>query len=177
MSDYSIEEFCDRHDACAPGRVWAVQNCGSMQEVWAKIHADWLLWVATRPGVLTDKELRLFVARCIRHVEFEQPGPWIDEALDLLDRQAKGEVIDEKSIEAKFGSDYPGSWFIDLCLSPSAIDAADEVMDCLVFWAVCRPRQDIIGVKLLEELADYLRKNTKPNFAKPELDGGVSAGS
>ena len=65
----TIEEFCDRYGACREGREWAIQNCSSMRDAWDKLEPEWLVWVATRPGVLTEKELRLFAVYCARRVE------------------------------------------------------------------------------------------------------------
>ena len=65
----NIQEFCDHHLACADGRDWALANCADMQDAWCKLKPGWLIWVATRQGVLTDKELRLFAVFCVRQVE------------------------------------------------------------------------------------------------------------
>ena len=53
--------------ACKEGIDWCKENCGTMEDVWDKLkRVDWLVWVATRKGVLTDKELRLFACFCAR---------------------------------------------------------------------------------------------------------------
>ena len=53
--------------ACKEGIDWCKENCGTMEDVWDKLkRVDWLVWVATREGVLTDKELRLFACFCAR---------------------------------------------------------------------------------------------------------------
>lgn len=65
----SVKEFCDKHGACADGRSWALANCDSMPDAWGSLPAEWLVWTATRPGVLTDKELRLFAVYCARGVQ------------------------------------------------------------------------------------------------------------
>lgn len=49
-----IEEFCDRYRACEAGRLWSKRNCVSMRDAWYKLPDSWFLWVATRPGVLSD---------------------------------------------------------------------------------------------------------------------------
>jgi hypothetical protein len=54
----AIAEFCDRNRACKNGREWAITNCSDIADAWQKLPAGWLIWVATREGVLTDKELR-----------------------------------------------------------------------------------------------------------------------
>ena len=62
----TIEEFCDEHGACQDGRQWALENCASMADAWDKLKPEWLLWVATSEGVLTDNQLRLLSCACIR---------------------------------------------------------------------------------------------------------------
>ena len=40
-----------------------------MAELWDRedLKPAWRIWIATRPGVLTDRELRLFACWCCRH--------------------------------------------------------------------------------------------------------------
>ena len=66
--DMTIEEFCKTHNACEEGRDWAIANCASMAECWEKLPSDYLIWTATRLGVLSDKELRLFAVFCCREI-------------------------------------------------------------------------------------------------------------
>ena len=49
----TIEQFCDKFSACKEGKEWAMKNCHSMQEAWATAKPEWLIWIATREGVLT----------------------------------------------------------------------------------------------------------------------------
>ena len=64
----TIESFCDRHDACHDGKKWALENCSTMDDVWERAKPEWLIWVATRDGVLEDKTLRLFACFCARQI-------------------------------------------------------------------------------------------------------------
>jgi len=92
----TIEQFCDRHDACREGREWALSNCKDMEEVWQTAKPDWLLWIATREGVLTDKELRLFVVWCARQVQHLMTDERSINALDVAERHANGCETDEE---------------------------------------------------------------------------------
>lgn len=65
----TIEEFCNQHKACSEGRQWAMEHCSDMNEAFQTAKYDWCIWIATQPGVLTDKELRLFAVWCIRQIE------------------------------------------------------------------------------------------------------------
>lgn len=48
------------NNACSEGRYWALSECAYLAEVWRDARPDWLVWVATRPGVLDDRTLWLF---------------------------------------------------------------------------------------------------------------------
>jgi len=66
----TIKEFCRMHRACSEGRIWAIETGEpGMAELWKRedIKPAWRIWIATRPGVLTDRELRLFACWCCRH--------------------------------------------------------------------------------------------------------------
>lgn len=65
----SVREFCFIHNACNPGRVWAAAACKNMFDVWRLAPPLWLNWVATRPGVLTESELRAFAVFAARKVQ------------------------------------------------------------------------------------------------------------
>lgn len=72
----SIAEFCEHHNACQDGRDWAMANCKTMEDVWASARPEWLVWVATRRGVLDDRTLRWFAVFCD-----EAPPEELDAAL------------------------------------------------------------------------------------------------
>jgi hypothetical protein len=97
----TIKEFCDRHKPCREGREWALANCETMDQVWAKAKPEWTLWVATRPGVLTDRELRLFAVWSARQVQHLMTDPRSVAALDVAERHANGEATDEELAAAR----------------------------------------------------------------------------
>jgi hypothetical protein len=103
MKTYTIPEFCLRHNACEEGREWATANCTSMQEVWETAKPEWLIWIATRPGVLTDKELRLFAVWSARQVQHSMTDPRSINALDVAERHANGLATDEE-MEAAYAA-------------------------------------------------------------------------
>jgi len=97
----TIQEFCDKHDACTDGLKWALANCETMQDAWEKCSSDHLLWIASRTGVLTDKELRLFAVFCARqnlHLLTDQRS--ID-AIDIAEKFANGEATTEELSAAR----------------------------------------------------------------------------
>ena len=99
--DMTVEEFYDKHGACLEGRKWALENCSSMQDAWGKLKPVWLLWVATRPGVLTDKELRLFAVHCARSVEHLMTDQRSKDAIAVAERHANGEATDDELAAAR----------------------------------------------------------------------------
>lgn len=100
----TIEEFCNLHHACSEGREWALANCKDMQEVWSTARPDWVVWIATRAGVLTDNELRRFAISRARSVEQrltdERSRHAIDVAGKFLDGEASAEELEAASARA-----------------------------------------------------------------------------
>jgi hypothetical protein len=48
------------HGACPECFRWATSECATLREVWETAQPDWLIWVATRQGLLSDRDLWLF---------------------------------------------------------------------------------------------------------------------
>ena len=83
-----IEQFCIKNNACAACREWALANCASMAEVWDKAKPEWLIWVATLPGVLDDITLRLYACRCVRYTPLSDGRTVWDMLTDERSRNA-----------------------------------------------------------------------------------------
>jgi hypothetical protein len=92
----TIEQFCEMHFACAEGRKWAMETCQTMDDVWRLAQPRWLIWVATRHGVLTDRELRMFAVWCARQVQHLMTDAQSVAALDVAERHANGEATNEE---------------------------------------------------------------------------------
>ena len=92
----SPAEFSDIFSACHEGRDWAVANCRDMGEAWATARPDWLVWIATRPGVLDDRTLRLFAVWSARQVQHLITDPRSLAALDVAERHADGLATDKE---------------------------------------------------------------------------------
>lgn len=96
-SDYTIEEFCDRYYACHEGRTWAIENCKDMREAWDKApEPRWVLWIATRPGVLTLRELQKFALWCAENVRHLMKDKRSTDALDVVAKYLRGEATVEE---------------------------------------------------------------------------------
>lgn len=92
-----IEDFCDQHNACAPGREWARSTgCTTMAELWQcwqrlDMPADYRIWIATRHGVLADGDLRLWLCWCVRRA-WRLLGPAQRAAIEVAERYAAGQA-------------------------------------------------------------------------------------
>ena len=89
-------DWLRRHRACADGYRWASESCATLDDVWAMARPDWLIWVATRPGCLDDKTLRLFAVWCARQVQHLMTDHRSIAALDVAERYANGEATREE---------------------------------------------------------------------------------
>ncbi len=142
----TITEFCHIHNACSKGRTWALANCSTMQEAWEKApDPSWVIWIASRQGVLTDRELRLFAVWCARQVQHLLTDPRSINAIDVAERYANGEATDEELAAA---------WDAAIAAARSAASAAARSADWAAAWDADGAAQ-----------ARWLRDNTKPNFS------------
>lgn len=138
----SIADFCDRHGACAEGREWALANCRDMIHAWETLQPDWLLWVATRPGVLDDRTLLRFAVWSARQVQHLMTDPRSLAALDVAERHADGRATDDE-LHAAWAAAWD-AWAARVAAGAAAGDAAgDAARDAQSAW---------------------LRANAKPNF-------------
>ena len=144
----SIIQFCEKHQACEDGRAWAIAECETMVDVWDKAKPEWLLWVSTRPGVLTDKELRLFAVFCARKVEHFSVDQRSRDAIAVAEQFANGEATQEEltaARDAACAAARDAAWY-------AALDAARDAA-WYAAWYAARAAQ-----------CDWLRQNTTPNF-------------
>jgi hypothetical protein len=97
QTDMTVAEFLTLYGACSEGAQWAKDNnIQTNQEAWEKLPAEWLIWTATRPGVLTDRELRLFAVWSVRQVRHLMKDSRSIAALDVAERHANGQATDEE---------------------------------------------------------------------------------
>jgi len=90
--DNRIREFCERFRPCREGRDWALENCTDMADAWDKLEPTWLIWVATREGVIDDRTLRLFACRSVRQVWHLLTDARSRSAVETAERYAVGEA-------------------------------------------------------------------------------------
>lgn len=173
MSDMTIEEFCDHHKACKEGREWAIKNCRSMHDAWLRLRPDWLLWVATRPGVLTEKDLRRFAVHCARSVQHLLTDDRSKSAIAVAERYTSGEASDEELRVARATAlDATLAAFNAARAASNAASAASDAAwaaweAAWAAWeAACAARD-----AALDGQAKFIRESMTPSFARTEEAG------
>ena len=164
----SIKRFCKKHGACIDGIEWALKNCKDMNEVWETAKPKWLIWVATRKGVLTDKELWLFAIWCARNVkQFMTDGRCI-KIIEVSEMYVNVAETDEE-LSAVWESVW-GAWrcFLRNNMPSSACESAWNAANGAVSEsanAACGDAdKGAARLSARRNQADYLRKNCKPRF-------------
>lgn len=181
----TIGKFCDKVDASEKERAWALANCHSVQDVWNTAPPRWLLWIATRPGVTTDRERRLFAVWCARLLE---PLPVeIRDAINVAARYADGEAtLDElqaaQRAVMRFADNNPddiqawvavwaaGTAGVDkqktAIAAAAAVTKRDAASAALVAARiVANAANDLQGQADIEDAqAQYIRDNFTPDF-------------
>ena len=165
----TIEDFCDTHNACPEGRAWAIANCSTMQEAWDKApDPSWVIWIATLQGVLTDRELRLFAVWCARQVQHLLTDPRSVSAIDVAERYANGEATDEELAAAgdeAWAAAWDAAWAAARAAAWAADGDADGDADGAAARAAARAAIAAAWDAARTAQAQWLRDNTKPNFA------------
>jgi hypothetical protein len=174
-----IETFCDKHDACSNGREWALAHCEDMNEAWQTARPSWLVWIATREGVLTDNELRRFAVWSARQVQHLMTDERSVNALDVAERYANGAATDEELAAAHAAARAARAAAYAAYAADAAAYAADAAAyvaaraarvaayvayDAARAAAVCAA-YDAASANTESAQAQWLRENTNPNFA------------
>jgi hypothetical protein len=101
-----------------------------MQEAWDTAPDPlWVVWIATRQRVLTDRELRLFAVWCARQGQHLLTDPRSVNAIDVAERYANGEATDEELAAA---------WVAGRAAESAADEAADSAAGGVASWAAER---------------------------------------
>lgn len=102
----TIDEFCNKHHACSPGRQWALKHCTSMQHAWdTTTRYDWLMWIASCTGVLSKRDLQWIAFRCAKLVEHLMPEQ-SKQALSIVECWLLGLVSDVELNQARYAAAY-----------------------------------------------------------------------
>lgn len=160
----TIEQFCDKHYACDDGRRWALANCATMQEAWDKCeNPDWLIWIATRPGVLDDKSLRLFAVWCCRQVQHLMKDPRSIAAVDAAEQFANG-LITTEQLKAARQDAYAAATYATYTADAANAYAAYAAATTAATAATATTAATAAYKSAKEQQVNYLHQNCKPNF-------------
>ena len=96
-----MSEWLKEHDACDDGYRWAMRECKSLSEVWQTAKPEWLVWVATREGVLNDQTLRLFACWSVRRVWHLLTDERSRNAVEVAERFARGQATKQELAAAR----------------------------------------------------------------------------
>ena len=167
-------------------------NCRDMAHAWETMRPKWLVWVATKEGVLDDKTLRLFAVWCARRVQHLMKDKRSVATIDVAERFAHGNATAEELATAWYAArDAARNAARDAAMD-DAIDsekfaamatAGDAAMDSArsaakfaamnaatvtVMASATDPLNhaewDVENNAERASQADWLRKNAKPNF-------------
>ena len=146
MSD--MKNWLKHHHACADGYSWALKSCSTMQNFWDTARPDWLIWVATRKGCLTDREsweFALWSAEQVRHLMTDERST---NALDVRRRWLDGNATGEEMSAA-------------LAAAGDAVGAAaGDAAGAAAGDAALAAARAAVGAAQ----AAWLRENCKPSF-------------
>ena len=118
-----------------------------MQEAWETARHEWLIWIATRPGVASDAQLRKFAVWSSRKVQYLMTDPSSIEALNIAERFSEGDATDSELAAARDAAG-DAAW-------SAALDAARAAA-----WAAA----DAARAAAWSAQDAWLRKNITPNF-------------
>jgi hypothetical protein len=157
----TLTEFLYKHNACEAGRKRAAAFA-SLEDAWQNCSHEDLIWVATRPGVLTDKELRLFAVFCARSVQHLMTDPRSRDAIDVAERYADGLATDDELRSACADAS-------DAARATTYTSAADDAAYTAAYISVARAadaaRTAAYTSAARKRQTEWLRQNTKPNFS------------
>lgn len=180
--EFSIADFCDWHEACTIGYRWATANCTTMQDVWQKARPDWLLWVATRCGVLPEESLRRFTAWILEQIRESLNEPALLQALEVCRNWSTTDEATRDRVRVAVGQIYTDR---RAAIADSDIPTVNTSAARAAFWSLCT---SAVGAALesyssvatltaysdsseefMQRAADWLRSNTQPCFERSEV--------
>jgi len=156
--------WLEKNNACKEGIDWCKENCGTMQDVWDSLkRIDWLVWVATKEGVLTDKELRLFACFCARQNWNLLTDERSRNAIEVAERFANGKATKEE-LKAAYVAAYDAA-YADAAYDAYARAAARAAaVAAYAARVAARVAADRARAAARKEQMEWLRANTTPNF-------------
>ena len=133
-------DFIREHNACREGAEWALSVSDDMADVWDALIKEgkhgWLLWVVTRPGVVSAPTLRRLACRFIRETPVGGGKTVWDLLTDARSRKAvevSEAYADGKATEAELDA----AWAAADAVARTSADAAARAAARSAERAVC----------------------------------------
>jgi len=163
----TVRTFFERHASLGDVYRWAEENCTEMQDAWDKLKPSWLIRVALQPGVLSDKELRLFAVHCARSAEHLLKDERTTKAIDVAELFANDSATENELTEAREGarlvhSETRRPALFDAAWASCAMEARAAAKHASTAAAYAAEN----GSDNMTSQAKWLRENTKPNFER-----------
>ena len=182
--EFSIVAFCDRHEACTAGFRWAMANCTTMQDVWQTVKPDWLVWVATRDGVLPAESLRRVIVWILEQIQEFLDEPALLQALEICRnwsttdeatrdrvREAVGQIYVTRRQEA--GAVTLSSmvartayWSLYKLVVSALLESLNAANSVISLSATTIQARADASEEFMQRAADWLRSNTQPCFVR-----------
>lgn len=98
----TTRQFCKKFNACQEGEEWALATRQSMAKIWLRddLRYEWRIWIATRPGVLDDRSLRLFACWSVRQIWHLLTDKRSRNAVEVAERFANDEATEDDLVAA-----------------------------------------------------------------------------
>lgn len=170
----NITQFLDEHRACSDGRKRAAAF-PSLEDAWQTCTPEDLIWVATRPGVLTDRELRRFSVFCARSVQYLMTDQRSIAAVDVAERHANGEATDDELHAAAYAARaaayaaasaaYAAARAAGSAAYAHAASAHAASANYAASADVAASADAAASAAARKRQAAWLRQNTTPNFS------------
>ena len=166
-----MKKWLKDHGACTDGYSWAVENCTSMQNVWDTAKPEWLIWVSTRKGVMSNAQSRKFACWCVRQIWHLLRDERSKNAIEVSERFADG-LATADELSAARDAAWNAAW--------DAAGAAGEAWDAAraaaraaawdvagEAWAAAWDAAGAAG-EAWDAQAKWIRDNVTPNFKDAE---------
>lgn len=123
----TLNEWLRKNEACTPGFEWAISTCKTLEDVWNTAKPEWLIWVATREGVLSDRELWLFACHCAEQslpnwYKFAPDDHRLKIAIETRRKWLDGAATDEELESARSAAESARSAAAYVLMSEKLID-------------------------------------------------------
>ena len=154
-----ITDFCRKHNACSDGREWALSTgCKTMEELWKRddIRPDWRIWIATRPGVMDGRDLRLWACWCVRQVWSLLTDGRSRNAVEVAERYAVGKATNEE-LAAAAAAAWEAAWTAAAAAAAwtaAAAEAAAEAAEEAAAWAATAA-EEVEAATQAKKLMEY----------------------